>query len=147
MKVILREDVKRLGSAGDVVEVKDGYARNYLVPRNLAVRADAGHMRQLEHEKKVLHEKREKMLKGARKLAETINKTSCTISVQAGEEDKLFGSVTSIDIAEALSKEGVEIDKKHIQLEEPIKSLGVFVVPIKITSEVEARLKVWVVRA
>ena len=137
----------RLGKASEVVEVKDGYARNYLIPRNLAVRADAGHMRQLEHEKKVLRDKREKTLKGANKLADKVSKTSCTISVQAGEEDKLFGAVTAMDIAESLRKEGIEIDKRNVLLEEPIKSLGVFVVPIRIMSEVEAKLKVWIVKA
>ena len=147
MKVILREDIKRVGKASEVVEVKDGYARNYLIPRNLAVRADAGHMRQLEHEKKILRDKREKMLKEANKLADKITNTSCTISVQAGEEDKLFGSVTAMDIAETLSKEGIEIDKRNILLEEPIKSLGVFVVTIRIMPEVEAKLKVWIVKS
>ena len=146
MKVILREDIKRLGKASEVVEVKDGYARNYLIPRNLAVRADAGHMRQLEHEKKLLSDKKEKLLKEANKLSEKISKASCIISVQAGEEDKLFGSVTAMDIAESLGKEGVEIDKKNILLEEPIKSLGVFVVPVRVAPELEAKLKVWVVK-
>lgn len=147
MKVVLREDVQTLGNAGDVIEVRDGYARNYLIPRNLAVRADAGSLKQLEHEKKVLSQKREKRLKEAQKLAEKINKTSCTIAVQVGEEDKIFGSVTTMDIAESLAKEGVEVDKKNIHLEEPIRSLGVFSVPVKIVPEVEARLKVWVVKA
>lgn len=146
MKVILREDVKRLGKPGDVVEVRDGYARNFLIPRNLAVRADAGRLRQLEHERKVLRDKKEKVLKEARALADEIAKTSCTISVQVGEEDKLFGSVTAMDIVDALKKEGVEVDKKSIQLEEPIKSLGVFSVPVKVMPDVEAKLKVWVVK-
>jgi large subunit ribosomal protein L9 len=147
MKVILRDDDQELGKAGDVIEVKDGYARNYLIPRNLAVRADASHMKQLEHERKVLRDRSEKHLKGARKLADQINKTSCTIPVKVGEEDRIFGSVTAIDIANSLSAEGVEIDRKSIQMEEPIKSLGVFTVPVKIMSEVEAKLKVWVVKA
>lgn len=147
MKIILREDMKELGKAGDVVEVKEGYARNFLIPRNLAVGADAGHMRQLEHERKVLREKKEKGLKDAKSLADKITAASCTIPVQVGEEEKIFGSVTAIDIAESLKKEGLEIDKKNIQLEEPIKSLGVFTVPIRIVPEVEAKLKVWVVKA
>ncbi|RJP68504.1 MAG: 50S ribosomal protein L9 [Candidatus Abyssobacteria bacterium SURF_17] len=147
MKVILREDVKSLGKAGDVIEVKDGYARNYLIARNLAVKADAGHMRQLEHERKMLHDKKEKTFKEANKLAEKINKTSCTIAVQVGEEDKLFGSVTALDIVEQLAKEGVEVDKRNVQLEEPIRALGVFNVPVKIMPEVEAKLKLWVVKA
>ncbi|MBI4831514.1 MAG: 50S ribosomal protein L9 [Candidatus Lindowbacteria bacterium] len=147
MKVILREDIKRLGKAGEVVEVKDGYGRNYLIPRNLAVSADAGHLRQLEHERKVLREKKDKGLKDAKNLAEKISAASCTIPVQVGEEEKIFGSVTAMDIAECLKKEGIEIDKKIIQLEEPIKSVGVFTVPVRIVPEVEAKLKVWVVKA
>jgi large subunit ribosomal protein L9 len=147
MKVILREDDKKLGSAGDVVEVKAGFARNYLFPRNLAVRADASQMKRLEHERKVLNDKKEKGLKEFKALAAQIDKASCTISVTVGDEDKMFGSVTSIDIAEALAKEGVELDKKHIHLEEPIKALGVFSVPIKLSPEVETDLKVWVIKA
>ncbi len=147
MKVILREDDKKLGSAGDVVEVKAGFARNYLFPRNLAVRADSSQMKRLEHERKILRDKREKHLKQAKQLAARVDKASCTISVSVGEEDKIFGSVTAMDIAAALAKEGVEIDKKHIHLEEPIKALGVFSVPIKLSPEVETDLKVWVVKA
>ena len=147
MKVILREDDRKLGQAGDVVEVKDGYAQNYLIPRNLAVKADASHMKHLEHERKVLGDRKEKQNKQAKLQAEQIEKASCTISVQVGEEEKIFGSVTSIDIVEALAKEGVTIDKKDIHLEEPIKSLGIFTVPVKLAPEVEANLKVWVVKA
>ncbi len=147
MKVILRENTEKLGNAGDVIEVKPGFARNYLFPRNLAVRADASHMKQLEHERKVHTDRNEKHLKQARQLAEKVGKASCTISVQVGEEEKIFGSVTTMDISEALAKEGVEIDKKDIHLDEPIKSLGVFTVPVKLAPEVEASLKVWVVKA
>ncbi|RJP18571.1 MAG: 50S ribosomal protein L9 [Candidatus Abyssobacteria bacterium SURF_5] len=146
MKVILREDVQQLGKAGDVVEVKDGYARNYLIARSLAVRADTGQMKHLEHERKLLKDKKEKTLKQARDLADKISKTSCTIAVQVGEEDKMYGSVTSMDIAKSLVKEGIEIDKKDIHLDEPIRSLGVFTVPIRLASEVEAKLKIWIVK-
>ncbi len=147
MKVILREDDKKLGKAGDIVEVKDGYAHNFLIPRNLAVRADASHMKQLEHERKILRDKSEKLLKQAKKLVEQIETASCTISVQVGEEERIFGSVTAMDIAQALDKEGVEVDKRAIQLEEPIKTLGVYTVPVKLGPEVEAKLKVWVVKS
>lgn len=147
MKVILREDLKKLGTAGEVVEVKAGYARNYLIPRNLAVRADASHMKQLEHERKILHDRTEKQLRQARNLAEQINRASCTIPVQVGEEDRIFGSVTAIDIADSLSKEGITVDRKCIHMEEPIKSLGVFTIPVKLSADVEAKLKVWIVRA
>jgi large subunit ribosomal protein L9 len=147
MKVILREDYQHLGKAGDVVDVRDGYARNFLIPRNLAVRADAGQMKQLEHERKLLSDKQEKHTKQARNLAEQLSRTSCTIPVQVGEEERIFGSVTAIDIAETLLKEGINIDRKNIHLEEPIKSLGVFTVPVKLAAEVEGKLKVWVVKA
>jgi large subunit ribosomal protein L9 len=147
MKVILRESDKKLGNEGDVIEVKAGFARNYLFPRNLAVKADASHMKRLEHDRKVLSDRNEKHLKQARQLAEKVGKASCTISVQVGEEEKIFGSVTTMDIAEALAKEGLEIDKKDIHLDEPIKSIGVFTVPVKLAPEVEASLKVWVVKA
>jgi len=147
MKVILRENEKNLGKAGDVIEVKAGFARNYLFPRNLAVEADASQMKRLEHERKVLSDRNEKHLKQARQIAEKIGKASCTISVQVGEEEKIFGSVTAMDIAEALAKESIEVDKKDIHLEEPIKSLGVFTVPVRLAPEVEAGLKVWVVKA
>lgn len=147
MKVILREELKGLGKAGDVIDVKDGYARNYLIPRDLAVKADPGRMRQLEHEKKVLQDRRDKKLKEARNMAEKIEKTSCTIHVQVGEEEKLYGSVTAMDIVESLGKEGMEVEKRAIHLEEPIRSLGVFTVPVKLMPEVEAKLKVWVVKA
>ena len=147
MKVILREDDKELGKAGDVVEVKDGYAQNYLIPRNIAVKADASHMKQLDHVRKMLGDKKDKQNKQANLMAEQIEKASCTISVQVGEEEKIFGSVTAMDIVETLEKEGVTIDKKFIHLEEPIKSLGVFTVPVKLAPEVEANLKVWVVKA
>jgi len=147
MKVILKEDERTLGKAGDVIEVKAGFARNYLFPRNLAVKADEGQMKRLEHERKVLTDRNEKRLKQARLMAEKIGKASCTISVQVGEEEKMFGAVTAIDISESLAKEGIEIDKKHIHLDEPIKALGVFTVPVKLAPEVEAGLKVWVVKA
>jgi len=147
MKVILKEDDKKLGKAGDVVDVKDGYARNFLIPRDLAVRADASHMKQLEHERKVLHDRKEKKLRQFTQAADKIGKASCTISVQVGEEDRIFGSVTAIDIVEALGKEGIELDKKTIHIEEPIKSLGVFTVSVKLSPEVETKLKVWVVKA
>ncbi len=146
MKVILREDVQQLGKAGDVVEVKNGYARNYLLARNLAVRANAGQMRQLEHERKLLKDKKDKTLKEANDLAGKINALSCTIPVQVGEEEKMFGSVTAMDITKCLAKEGIEIDKKLLQLDEPIRALGVYVVPVRLAPEVEAKLRIWVVK-
>lgn len=145
MKVILREDVPDLGSTGDVVNVKDGYARNYLIPKLLAVQASTKSMRQMEHQKKLIESHKSKVRKDAHIMAEDIEKISCTIPMLVGEQDKLFGSVTSKDIEEALSQEGISISRKRIILEEPIKSLGVYTVDVRLHTEVTAKLKVWVV--
>ncbi len=146
MKVILRQDVDKLGSAGDVVTVKDGYARNYLIPKQLAYPATPSNLRRFEEEKKRLLMQSEREKRQAEILAKELEKASCTISVAVGEEDKLFGSVTSQDIAEALQEKGIEIDKRKIQLEEPIKALGIYTVPVKLHPEVTANVKVWVVK-
>ncbi|MEK6647300.1 MAG: 50S ribosomal protein L9 [Candidatus Firestonebacteria bacterium] len=146
MEVILREKVENLGNTGDIIKVSDGYARNYLLPKKLALQSTLEAKKIIEEEKKRKAIKEEKEKKDALKLAERIEKISCTIPSKAGEEDKLFGSVTSSDIADALKNEGVEIDKKKIELEEPIKSLGVYSIPIKLHSEVTANAKIWVVK-
>ena len=145
MKVILREDVPDLGSTGDVVNVKDGYARNYLIPKQLAVQASTNSMRQMDHQKRLIESHKSKVRKDAHIMAEDIEKISCTIPMLVGEQDKLFGSVTSKDIEEALSQEGINISRKRIILEEPIKSLGVYTVDVRLHTEVTAKLKVWVV--
>lgn len=146
MKVILTEDVAHLGSAGDMLKVRDGYARNYLIPKAMAVIATTQNVRQLEHQKRQIQAKLAKLKKESEGLAQRIENISCTIARAAGEEDKLFGSVTSSDIYASLSNEGIEVDKKKIMLDEPIKSLGIFTVPIKVHSDVTANLKVWVVK-
>jgi large subunit ribosomal protein L9 len=146
MKVILRKDFEGLGSIGDVVVVKDGYARNYLIPRNIAFRATASSLRALEEEKKQHTRLGIKQLKDAEKIAAEIEKVSLTIPMKVGEDDKLFGSVTSQMIADALAEKGFTIDKRHIELEEPIKTLGIFEIPVKIHSKVAGKAKVWVVR-
>lgn len=146
MKVILTEDVAHLGSAGDMLKVRDGYARNYLIPKAMAVSATTQNVRQLEHQKRQIQAKLAKLKKESEGLAQRIENISCTIARAAGEEDKLFGSVTSADIYASLKNEGIEVDKKKILLDEPIKSLGIFTVPIKIHSEVTAQLKIWVVK-
>lgn len=146
MKVILREDMERLGKAGEMVEVADGYARNFLIPQAKAIKATIGNIRQLEHQKKSVYHKINRAKMEAENLAARIESSSCTISVHAGEKDKLFGSVTSRDIALSLGEEGVEIDRKNIILEEPIKALGIYTIPIKLHPEVVANLKVWVVK-
>ena len=145
MKVILKESVKDLGEMGDLVDVKRGYARNYLIPRGMALEATVRNVRMLEHQKRLVQDKIQKARQGAQGLAERLEAVSVTIAQKVGENDRLYGSVTSMQIAEALAAEGIEIDKKKIVLEEPIKKLGVYTVPVKLHPEVTANLKVWVV--
>jgi len=130
-----------------LVAVANGYARNYLIPYKLAIEATNKNRRNIEHEKRVEADRATKQKKDAEKLAEELSGVSCTISVQAGENDRLFGSVTSIDIAEVLAEQGYSIDRRKIVLEEPIKELGVFTVPVKVFQDVIANIKVWVVKA
>jgi large subunit ribosomal protein L9 len=145
MKVILKSDVKDLGQVGEVINVKDGFARNFLVPQGLAVEASTKNVKVFEHEKKKIQEMARKVKSGAAGLAEKISEAKIIIKAKAGEEDKLFGSVTSMDIADALKSEGIEIDKKKIQLDEPIKRIGEYTVAIKLHSEISAQLNVQVV--
>lgn len=146
MQVILKENLKNLGKVGDIVSVKDGYARNYLIPRGLAINATSKNLRALEHAKRVVMEKAKKLVNTAQSLAEKISATDITIKAKAGEEDKLFGSVTAIDIAEALKEKGLEVDRKKIVIEEPIKRLGQHTVYVKLHPEVTAQLIVKVER-
>ncbi len=146
MKIILREDLKKLGKCGEVVEVRDGYARNYLIPRNLAIPATKGNLKAIEE---VVRQKGLKDNKSRRKderLKAEIEKISVTAEVTVGEEDKVFGSVTTQNIADLLKGKGFEIDRHKIDLKEPLKALGVYTIPLKISSEVEANLKLWVVK-
>jgi len=145
MKVILKSDVPKLGNAGDIITVKDGYARNYLIPKGLAIEADVGSIQALENLKKMLAQQMEKKKKEALKLKDRLMNISCTITRQAGEGEKIFGAVTARDIEEALKVENIHIDRKNILLEEPIKQLGIFEVPVKLYKDVEAKIKVWVV--
>jgi len=146
MKVILIQDIPSLGTIGDVITVKDGYARNYLIPQGKAIRATTQNVKALEHQKRVLKDKLNKIKRDAEKLARHIENISCTVAKPVGEGEKLFGSVTSKDIEDALKAEGIDIDRKKILLDEPIKTLGVYTVPIKVHPEVLANLKVWVVK-
>ncbi|QQS36753.1 MAG: 50S ribosomal protein L9 [Ignavibacteriales bacterium] len=146
MKVILRQNIETLGQIGEIVEVKDGYAENYLIPRKLAYAALKGNIRALEEEKKNLSKKREQELKAAELLATELEKVSVTIPVQVGEEDKIFGSVTTQMLADALKEKGYEIDKRKIEIEEQIKSLGIYTITVKLHTSVAAKVKVWVVR-
>lgn len=146
MKVILKKDFDSLGKAGDIVEVKQGYARNFLIPSNLAIAATPSNLLSFREEKK-LSEKRElKGKKEAELLAAKLEKISLTATVQVGEEDKVFGSVTSQNITDMLKDQGYEIDRRKIQLDEPLKALGVYDIPVKLHHDVEAKVKVWVVR-
>lgn len=146
MKVILREDVSNLGSAGTVVTVRDGYARNFLIPRHVAVPATSNSIKAFEHEKRTLDAKRAKRQKEAETLKAKLERVSCSISKKVGEQDKLFGSVTTQDIEKAFKAEGFDVDKKDILLPEPIKALGVYTVPVRVFDDVVANTKVWVVR-
>lgn len=147
MKVILLEDTHGLGRVGDIVTVKDGYARNYLIPGNKARVASPANMKILDVLKKKRVSEEKKKLDEANAVAARISAMSLTIAAQAGEEEKLFGSITSEKIKEALEAEGVKgIDKKDILLEEPIKQLGVYEVGVKIHPEVKAKLRLWVVK-
>jgi len=146
MKLILLEKVQSLGDEGNIVEVVDGYARDYLLPRKKAVPATASNMTVIEKIKKRRGQMMKDEVQQVRELAEKIEHISCTIPVQAGEDDRLYGSVTSADIAAVLQQEDIEVDKRKIVLEEPIKKLGIYTVDIHIYPEVSARLKVWVVK-
>jgi len=147
MKVILKEDVKDLGEIGSIVDVKIGYGRNYLIPRNLAVEANPKNLKQFEHEKKIILVKAKKVKQSMQDIADQISKMTLTIEAQAGEEDKLFGSVTTKDIAEAITAQGVEIDKRKVILEEAIKRLGTYDVTVKVHKDVTATVKVEVVKS
>lgn len=145
LQVILNEDVPHLGSVGDLVDVAPGFARNFLLPRSLAVLATSRNVKQVEHAKRQIAVKRATALKTAEGVKSNLNDLSITIAKAVGEEDRLFGSVTTREIADALSTEGHNIDKRHILLEAPIKNLGVHKVDIKLHADVRATIKVWVV--
>jgi large subunit ribosomal protein L9 len=146
MKVILIADVKTLGQAGSQVDVADGYARNYLIPRRLALGASPANARVFENEKKALAKKREKERQEAVALGAKLALLSLTISRLAGEDDKLFGSVTNGDVSEALAAEGHKIDKRDIILVDPLKALGIHEVPVHLGHDVQVKIKVWVVK-
>lgn len=147
MRVILKEDVPNLGDAGQLVAVKPGYGRNFLIPRGKAILASEGSVRELEHQKRVADAAHRKQVGVAKALADKVAATSVSIKREAGEDDKLFGSVTNRDIVAALAEEGVEIDRLQLKLEEPIKAIGMFTVPVKLHREVTAELRVFVTRA
>ena len=146
MQLILRTDVELLGKRGEVVNVAPGYGRNYLLPKGLAYEFSQANIKRVEKERKVIEVKQVKERDEARELAARIGGVSCTIVRKVGESETLYGSVTNADVAESLHKEGFSIDKLKILLEEPIKTLGIYTVPIRLHPEVTAELKVWVVK-
>jgi len=142
MKVILQKDIPNLGDAGDVKDVAAGYARNYLIPQNLVIMANASSQKAIEHQNKLIKIKKEKRKKNSEKLADSMKDLTLTFQVQVGEEDKLFGSITSIDISKELKKKGFGFDKRKIMLDAPIKELGEFQVPLKLEEGLNVDIKV-----
>ncbi len=145
MEVILTKDVDKIGKAGSVVKVKDGFARNLLLPKKLAVAVTPGNLKRLKEEKEKSVQESEKKKQEALALKERLEKLSLTISATAQDEKNLYGSVTQQDIADSLKEEGVEVDKNIIILDEPIKALGIYELNVKLHPEVSAKLKIWVV--
>jgi large subunit ribosomal protein L9 len=145
MKVILREDIDGLGKSGELVTVKDGFGRNYLLPRKKAVLANEQNLRQLEHEKAVITARSAKLKGAAEELAKKVGSIKITIKRKVGEQDKLFGSVTALDIAEALAASGQQVDRRGLHLPEPIKTVGTHEVELRLHREVAAKIKVEVV--
>ncbi len=146
MKVILKEEVDKLGESGELVDVSDGYARNYLIPRNLALEATKSNMATYKEIRSQRELSLSKEKRNADLLAKELDSISCTAMVAVGEQDRVFGSVTSQTIAELLKEKGFDIDRKKIMLDEPIKALGVYTVPIRLHTDIEGKLKVWVVK-
>ena len=142
MEIILKQQVENLGKPGDRLSVSNGYARNFLLPNGLAIQATKSNIAQLEHEMRLIEQRKLKEVKDAEKIGNKIRSLSCALKRKVGEQDKLFGSVTSIDIANALKEHGIEIDRKMIQLEEPIKAIGTYKVPIELHPQVVVELKV-----
>ncbi len=146
MRVILRENLDNLGKAGEVVTVRSGYGRNYLLPAGLAVPATEKDEARLQHEQRVIAARITKLGKELQSEADRLSQASVSLARAVGEEDKLYGSVNNRDIAEALAEQGIKLDAKKIQLDEPIKALGMTEVPVKLGHDVTAKIKVWVVK-
>jgi large subunit ribosomal protein L9 len=146
MQVILRERLENLGNAGEIVDVKPGYARNYLIPQGLAYEATGANLRQIEREKAQVAKRESETLTAARERAGALEGVSLTFHARAGQEGKLFGSITSGDIADRLAEQGIQVDRRQIELEEPLKALGVFTVPIRLHTQVRPEIKVWVIQ-
>lgn len=145
MRLILNQNVDSLGSIGDIVKVKAGYARNYLLPRGMASVANEGNEKALNHQLKILEKKKEELLGEAKKTAASIEKVSVTVTKQVGEDEKIFGSVTTAELEELLLAEGLKVNRKDIKLEEEVRKVGVYAATVKVHPEVVAKFKVWVV--
>lgn len=145
MEVILKEDVANVGKIGEVVRVRDGYARNYLLPRGLVMIANKKNIKTFEHRKKIVGDQKQKIMRQAQAIGEELTGVTIAIPMRAGEEGKLFGSVTNIHIEKALKAKGLNVDRRKIQLEEPIKTLGDFEVPVRLSADISVPIKVAVV--
>ncbi|MGM0589947.1 MAG: 50S ribosomal protein L9 [Bacteroidota bacterium] len=146
MKLILREDVNKLGTTGEVVDVKPGYGRNYLIPQGKAILATDSRLAQLEAAREEAEKRAELTIKDARELADRLETISVTIPVKTGEDDKIFGTVTNQDIADALAERDIEIDRRKISLDQEVKALGEYTATISLISELKPTIKVWVVK-
>jgi large subunit ribosomal protein L9 len=146
MEIILRQAIENLGAPGDVVKVKPGYARNYLLPHGLAYEATPGNLKRIQHERDRLDAAENERRGAASTIAEKLEQVSLTFSARVGEEGKLFGSVTSADIQAQLEAQGFHIEKRQIDLHEPIKALGVYRVPIRLHADVKPEVRVWVIK-
>jgi large subunit ribosomal protein L9 len=147
MEVILKEDIANVGKMGEVVRVRDGYARNYLLPRGLVLVANKKNMKTYEHQKRVVDSQKDRVKSQANTLSEKLAQVSVVIRARAGEEGRLFGSVTNMDIEKALKAQGLDVERRKIHLAEPIKNLGDYEVPVRLTADVQANVKVSVVAA
>ena len=147
MRVILIKDQEKLGKIGDTLDVKGGFARNYLIPQGIALPVNSSSLKRIQEEIRLKDLRSQKALRKSQELAEKLQALSLTVPVQVGEEDRVFGAVTAQMVADQLQEKGYDIDKRHIQLEEPIKALGIFEIPIRIHPEVTATVKLWVVKA
>jgi len=146
MEIILQEDVENLGQIGDVVKVRDGFARNYLLPRGLALEANRRNLRVLEHQKRLVAAKKERTVSQAQTLSAQLAALNVVVTARAGEEERIFGSVTNLDIEKALKAQGIEVDRKKILLAEPLKQLGTHTVPVQLSGGVRGNITVQVVR-
>ena len=146
MKVIMTKTHENLGEAGEIINVKDGYARNYLIPRNIALAATKANTLRYEESKKQQNAIKNREIESAKEMADEMSKVSLTVTVKVGEDDKLFGSVTSQEISNLLSEKGFSVDKRDILLDEPIKALGIYNVSVKVHQDVKSEVKLWVVK-